>query len=226
MYQIERRAEARARRIWREQRGEFSHLVDVFGTSPVLPASLVGEVHGATSRLEASDIGRDIQFAAAGLVARQTGSAPEVGSPELSYAAWRAGATGIFLAEASRLQMAGADERATRDRLLTGKDGRASAWQLALNSLVLATALLVWGHGNGLVVRMGRAASERDGIEYQKQAIAHLDARTTPICKAVNRQIRPLDKPFDTKAGRIMNPPFHHRCRTAVVLYHSSFEAD
>lgn len=223
MYRIERRAEARARRIWREHRGPLANIIDL--DPAFLALGFAGTIQRAVNALELGDTPDDAYDAAARLVARQTGAAPVVYMPGPSYDAWRASATGIFLSEAARLQMAGADEQAVRARLLTGKDGRASAWQLALNSLVLATAMLVWGHGNGLVVRMGRAASERDGIEYQKQAIAALDARTTPICRAVNRQIRPLDKPFDTKAGRIMNPPFHHGCRTAVVLYHESFEA-
>jgi len=227
MQRAENAADARARQMWRGQRAAISELLDsVPAASSALLSHLTAAVLRAARELPSPTLAGDIYYAADELVASQTGES--VASiepiPPMSYDAWQSAASGIFIGEALRLQLAGADDAALRARLLTGRDGRASAWEMALNSLILATALIVWGSGNGLVVRMGRAAGERDGVDYEKQAIAHLDARTTPICKAVDRQVQPLDKPFRTTVGPQQNPPFHHRCRTAVVLYHESFE--
>jgi hypothetical protein len=226
LQRIEARADGRAAAIWRAYKAELANQIDHHGPrSPALISGLTGTILRAASELLNHEADRAIYDAAAALVSAQTGGMVSVDhQPAMNYEPWRASATGIVIGEAIRMQLAGADEQAMRARLITGKDGRSSAWELARNSLSLAVALLVWGSANGLVVRMGRATSERDGIEYQKQAIAALDARTTPICRAVNRQIRPLDKPFSTTVGPQMNPPFHHGCRTAVVLYHPSFE--
>lgn len=219
---IEQRALRRAGEVWRMHRQELG---DFIGQRYLTPQAWIGGIiERAATELHDSPTEQAIYDAAARLVARQLGQAPTTWQNRLEYDAWATAATGIFLGEITRLQLAGADDAAMRARLITGKDGRSSAWELARTSLALAVAMLVWGAANGTVVRLGRAASERDGVEYQKQAIAALDARTTRICRAVNRQIRPLDKPFETLAGPIMNPPFHYNCRTAVVLYHPSFE--
>jgi hypothetical protein len=194
-------------------------------SSPILLSALTSAILTAARQLPTHSTSLAIYELAQRLIAAQTGQpAPDVERPQLSYEAWRLSATGIFTNEVLRLQAAGADEAAMRARLLTGKDGRSSAWELARNSLAAAVVLLIWSNGNGTVIRLARAAGNRDGIEYQKQAIAALDARTTPICRAVNRQIQPLDQPFQTIVGPQQNPPFHHYCRTAVVLYHPSFE--
>ena len=219
---IEQRAQRRAGDVWRQHR---QALGDFIGEAYINPQSWVSaQIKRTAEQMHLFEVDQGIYDAAARLVARQLGQAPTTWQNRLEYDAWATAATGIFLGEITRLQLAGADDAAMRARLITGKDGRSSAWELARTSLALAVAMLVWGAANGTVVRLGRAASERDGVEYQKQAIAALDARTTRICRAVNRQIRPLDKPFETLAGPIMNPPFHYNCRTAVVLYHPSFE--
>ncbi len=226
LQRLDNQAEARALAIWREARHDLSDVLDRYpASSPTLLSALTSAILTAARRLPEHSTAQAIYDAARQLVAAQTGqAAPEVDRPILSYEPWRLAATGILTSETLRMQAAQADDAAMRARLLTGKDGRSSAWELARNSLSAAIVLLIWSHGNGTVIRLGRAAGDRDGIEYQKQAIAALDSRTTRICRAVNRQIKPLDKPFDTIVGQQMNPPFHHFCRTAVVLYHPSFE--
>jgi hypothetical protein len=226
LHRLDRQTEARALAIWQAAKRDLSDVLDRYpADSPTLLSALTSAILMAARQLPSSETSRAIYEAARRLVAAQTGrDAPEVDQLQLSYEAWRLAATGIFTSEALRMQAAGADDAAMRARLLTGKDGRSSAWELARNSLSSAIVLLIWSHGNGLVIRLARAAGDRDGIEYQKQAIAALDSRTTRICRAVNRQIQPLDRPFNTIVGPQMNPPFHHYCRTAVVLYHPSFE--
>lgn len=223
---IEQRAQRRAGEVWRQYKHIIASELDRYGPrANALLSALTGAVLRAAGELPNTSIDSAIYNAAAAVVAGQVGGVVlgEYPTP-MMYDAWRSTATGTLVGEAIRMQLAGADDAAMRARLITGKDGRSSAWELARTSLALAVAMLVWGAANGTVVRLGRAVSERDGVEYQKQAIAALDARTTRICRAVNRQIRPLDKPFETLAGPIMNPPFHYNCRTAVVLYHPSFE--
>lgn len=223
---LDRQTEARALAIWREAKHDLSDVLDRYpADSPTLLSALTSAILMAARQLPSHSTAQTIHDAARRLVAAQTSQdAPEVDRPQLSYEPWRLSATGIFTSEALRMQAAGADDAAMRARLITGKDGRSSAWELARNSLAAAIVLLVWSHGNGTVIRLGRAAGERDGIEYQKQAIAALDSRTTRICRAVNRQVKSLDQPFNTIVGPQQNPPFHHFCRTAVVLYHPSFE--
>jgi len=62
-------------------------------------------------------------------------------------------------------------------------------------------------------------------LKVMKQAIAHIDDRTTLTCIYVNGQIQPLEKPFETDQGYIDYAPFHPNCRTAVSSWHQAFEA-
>lgn len=67
------------------------------------------------------------------------------------------------------------------------------------------------------------------GGQFQKQAIAGLDERTTDCCLRVHGQIRDLDAPFSLVgtpqfAAEVDHPPFHHYCRTAVALYQSQYD--
>lgn len=61
-------------------------------------------------------------------------------------------------------------------------------------------------------------------VKLDKQAIAHLDNRTTLCCTLVHGQIKKLDEPFETLNGDIMEPPFHVHCRTSVSAWNAMFE--
>lgn len=68
-----------------------------------------------------------------------------------------------------------------------------------------------------------------DNQDFQKQAVAALDARTTDCCLQVHGQIRPLDEPFHlTGTPRYADyqdwPGFHWYCRTSGVLYQDAFD--
>jgi hypothetical protein len=146
--------------------------------------------------------------------------------------AWLTGAGGQILAEATRLELTGAEPALVAARLFAPDlgDGRVSLWRSGLGGLGLATSDFVFGLdgvGRGAIYA---AAEERSGIVYQKQAIAAIDQRTTRCCLRVHGQIQPLDRPFELTgtpryADRMMQPPFHWRCRTVFALYHPAMEA-
>lgn len=115
-------------------------------------------------------------------------------------------------------------------RLVTGRDGRQSVFDAAAVSLQLMTEQGIWASVNGRATQRYREIERRDGIRYQRQAIAAIDRRTTPCCLRVHGQIVDLDQPFHlTGTPRfgdyVMSPPFHYRCRTAISLYHPRMES-
>ena len=65
--------------------------------------------------------------------------------------------------------------------------------------------------------------------QFQKQAVAALDMRTTDCCLQVHGQIQPLDGLFHlTGTPRFADyldwSPFHWNCRTSCVLYKSEYD--
>lgn len=67
------------------------------------------------------------------------------------------------------------------------------------------------------------------GIQFQKQAVAALDSRTTDCCLRVHAQVQPLNKPFiltgtPRYADEVDWPGFHWFCRTSGVLYLPQFD--
>jgi hypothetical protein len=65
----------------------------------------------------------------------------------------------------------------------------------------------------------------RSGVEdeFQRQAVAAIDERTTDCCLRVNGQVVGMDEPFRLSgtpryADTLMNPGFHDYCRTSVAL--------
>lgn len=73
------------------------------------------------------------------------------------------------------------------------------------------------------------ARRSRGALDFDKQAIAALDGRTTECCINVHGQIRKLDEPFKlTGTPRFSDerdqPPFHWRCRTAMALYRADYD--
>lgn len=67
------------------------------------------------------------------------------------------------------------------------------------------------------------------GLDFQKQAVAALDMRTTDCCLRVHGQVQPMRKPFHlTGTPRFAEyvdwPGFHWYCRTSGVLYLAEFD--
>lgn len=61
------------------------------------------------------------------------------------------------------------------------------------------------------------------GAEYDRQAVAVLDKRTTDCCRQVDGQVVKMNEPFHLTgvpryADNMMSPPFHDWCRTSVAL--------
>jgi len=68
-------------------------------------------------------------------------------------------------------------------------------------------------------------------LEIKKQAIAHIDNKTTNCCLRVHGQIQEIDDRFVLRgtpryADRMDAPPFHTWCRTALALYIKEFDLD
>lgn len=71
--------------------------------------------------------------------------------------------------------------------------------------------------------------STPSAYNYQKQAIAALDNRTTNCCLEVHGQVQAFDKPFILTgtprfADKMDFPAFHYYCRTSVTLYVAEFD--
>lgn len=67
------------------------------------------------------------------------------------------------------------------------------------------------------------------GLDFQKQAVAAIDMRTTDCCLRVHGQVQPMHKPFRlTGTPRFADyvdwPGFHWYCRTSGVLYLAEFD--
>lgn len=82
---------------------------------------------------------------------------------------------------------------------------------------------LIWNAFDAMVF------SNSNGMNFQKQAVAALDGRTTDCCLRVHAQVRPMNSPFDLTgtprfADQMDWPGFHHYCRTSGVLYLDSFD--
>lgn len=66
--------------------------------------------------------------------------------------------------------------------------------------------------------------------DFQRQAIAAIDGRTTDCCLAVTGQVVNINEPFQLTADprpwgdRLLDPPFHWNCRTSVVLYRPEYD--
>jgi hypothetical protein len=131
---------------------------------------------------------------------------------------------------AAALQMRDEMPEDTAARLFGDGLGRASTWRKALNSFDAQQSGALWATATGLMALWwgrGREVSGRD--DFQTQAMAAIDERTTETCLLVHGQIRDLNKPFVLRgtpryADKIQNPPFHWYCRTATVLYVPEFE--
>lgn len=101
------------------------------------------------------------------------------------------------------------------------RDGVLSASEVAAG-MSYWIAYLVWGGFGGVV-------SGSQGLNFEKQAIAAIDMRTTNCCLKVHGQVQPFNKPFELKgtprfADQMDWPGFHYFCRTSAVLYVAEFD--
>lgn len=151
--------------------------------------------------------------------------------PQLATAlpAWQAATVGRFLSSAQ--QLAGDSPAAIAAALAspTGTPG-VSAFVWGLNSLQLASEAALWQGLNGALKQAYEGLNAPGRPRFQKQAIAAIDRRTTQCCLQVHGQIRELNEAFTTDgapafAGQQQSPPFHHRCRTVIALYHPAMES-
>lgn len=144
---------------------------------------------------------------------------------------WVAQLSTTYLAELSRMRVAGDDWQTATDRLLAVDlvGGRASVTRAAGNSQVLEADLDVWTLAMAMAQSGFERAGRRSRIVFKKQAIAAIDDRTTECCLRVHGQIQEMKAPFILTgrprfADRLQGPPFHWRCRTATTLYTETME--
>lgn len=223
----EDRAVAGALTAWKQARPA---LLDAIATAgdPALSLQAVLSATGRDVDAGLRGIAPLLAGAAGALVLAQTGLGLSL-TLALGSGAWQAAALGLFLAELAQLQAQRAAQDAVIARLITGRDGRASAYQLGENALQLHTRRAVWSAANGAVLTGAGQATRVSGVRYQKQVHAAIDKRTTDCCRRANGQIQELDAPFvltgtPRYADRLMSPPFHGYCRTAISLYTPAME--
>lgn len=90
-------------------------------------------------------------------------------------------------------------------------------------------ALTLWLVTLGEYVFKDTVLSSPTRLEFQKQAIAAIDGKTTDCCLRVHGQVVPLSAPFHLTgtprfADRMDWSPFHWRCRTSIALYLPNFD--
>lgn len=236
---LERRYVARAAQIWREARPRLLEALSRAQQPQQLVAD-VGRELASIGAQTAPQIAAEATLFAQDQVARTLGATPLLNTDSTPLApltqgllAWQAAIVGRFLSDIGQLQAAGVE--APQIAVLAtsaAPTGSApiSAWLWGLGALQLAGEGAVWSATNGTLRRAYSSLRTGDGEAYQKQAIAAIDGRTTPCCLRVHGQIQPLDEPFELNgrpaySSRMQQPPFHHRCRTVIVLHSEAMEA-
>lgn len=212
--------------LWRQAFGELREW-DARQRAALLPKAW--EAGAGWAGRQADAVRRYVQDAPAGDAVMQLVMGQMPGIPA---ADWITALEAGMLAEAARLQTAGEDAGAAVMRL-AGKgaeDGRASVWEIGMLRAAASWALAVWGWANAATAMGLRAVNEQSGERMRRQAIAAIDERTTDCCLRVHGQVVGMDEPFRLTgtprfADRMMQPPFHWHCRTAVALWHPSLEA-
>ena len=62
-----------------------------------------------------------------------------------------------------------------------------------------------------------RDAAAQSGLIVKKQWVAHIDARTSPICRALNGQVIPFHSKFKYQGQEWDIPPAHVNCRSRAI---------
>lgn len=136
--------------------------------------------------------------------------------------------------QSAKLRISNAAPDEITNRLLSEKmsDGRSSVWALAGAMAVKEEVGNVWAMAGGVVGAYLAIFNETqpDEIEYEKEACATIDERTTSCCLEVHGQIQKLSDPFTLSgtpkfADEVQDPPFHWYCRSTEILYRPEFES-
>lgn len=119
--------------------------------------------------------------------------------------------------QAAKLRIADASPEEITNRLLseTLADGRSSVWAAASNAAQTEETTNLWNMAGGLMGAYIFLFNETEpDVNYQKQAIATIDERTTDCCLKVHGQIQNIDDPFILTgtprfADEMQDPAFH-----------------
>jgi hypothetical protein len=149
-----------------------------------------------------------------------------------SESAWVAQLQTSLQVQSAKLRIGNASSEEISDRLISERlaDGRASVWAMAGVQAAKEETQNLWAMAGGLVGGYLALFNETQSeVNYQKQAIAAIDERTTDCCLRVHGQIQPLDEPFQLDgtpryADEVQDPPFHWYCRSSETLYEETFE--
>lgn len=132
------------------------------------------------------------------------------------------GAMAVYDDQAERVRVGLLTGVIDRDALLgdASRAGVLSAATMLTEATRWATALATAGSEG--VVRDALVRTGTDG-RFMRQAIAAIDERTTDCCLRVNGQVVEIENAFTLMgtprfADKMMQPPFHYYCRTAVAL--------
>jgi len=60
--------------------------------------------------------------------------------------------------------------------------------------------------------------ARQSGLDVWKRWDAHLDKRTSPVCRALNGRTVPLDEKFKFGGEEFDHPPAHPNCRSTLVF--------
>lgn len=136
-----------------------------------------------------------------------------------------------LLNELEQLRAAGEDEADIERQMMSPKEaaGRATAWRHGENTLQTEGQRSFWAVANGFVGNLLGAGQRSSGQEWDKQAIAAIDERTTNCCLRVHGQVVNFNAKFKlTGTPRFRDEmqwsPFHYFCRTSVTTYIPEFE--
>lgn len=117
----------------------------------------------------------------------------------------------LVLTDADDMQILGDEDRV----------GVLSASEITAAAAYWAT-FLIWN-------AFDQSNTINSGLNFQKQAVAAIDMRTTDCCLRVHGQIQPFNKPFKLTgtprfADEMDHPGFHWWCRTSEVLYLAEYD--
>jgi hypothetical protein len=111
---------------------------------------------------------------------------------------------------------------------ITGREERVGVLR-ASDVTAMAAAFIASFVWDGFLSVVDFYSSNYGRVNFEKQAVAALDERTTQTCLQVHGQIQPFSKLFHLTgepryADEMDFPAFHGWCRTSVALYNSRWE--
>ncbi|MCK5612100.1 minor capsid protein [Candidatus Pacearchaeota archaeon] len=60
-------------------------------------------------------------------------------------------------------------------------------------------------------------AARQSGLTLMKEWDAHLDSRTSPVCRALDKKKIPLNEKFNYQGKEFDSPPAHPNCRSVLI---------